>query len=289
MTYHITTASELMAISDGNRGVDVVEQILVIPGYGLLGGVTGIGKTNELIHLWLCFASKTQAYYHGLKVKPCHAIYINCEDGAKRMGKRLKKISPQYDVAYDPKSICADNIYLDTAEGERQLRNIVNSERANGFNVEVVLIDSLKYACCGDYQKPMVARSWANRVKQICTDLNVAIIFSCHTRKLVYYQGKVEDIYNADRLKGAKDLIDGAQSGLLFAECNRSTTKEGTRLRIKTSTLVPVKTRDAECNLEYTYLELTFDRDKLCYNGQYWKIEGTEVRVVESPKPKMEL
>jgi RecA-family ATPase len=279
-------SQELIDRFDNNVENDLIEQVLPRTGYLIIGGSTGDGKTNEMLHLWYAFASKYQADYHGINVRQCPPLYINLEDDDVKLGKRLKVIKPQYKLAFEPKILLMPSLYLDTQDGIDELREIVKNLRKDKYNVGVIILDSLKYTVSGDYCKPQVAKRYTDNLKNLSKELKVAFILTHHTRKLVYYQGKSEDLLSSDRLKGAKEIIDHAEGAFLYAIDNTVKCEKGTTKRIKKTTLVPVKTRHAECELEMTQLELTFSREKLCWNGQKYSIKGNEIEVVKESEEK---
>ncbi len=79
-------SQDVIAAADADQEPDIIEEFLPRTGYGILCGDTGVGKTNEMIHLWYGFASKNPETFHGLKLKQCPCIYINIEDDEGKIG-----------------------------------------------------------------------------------------------------------------------------------------------------------------------------------------------------------
>jgi len=279
---NIYTLTELICKAKQHPHSDKIDQLLSEVGYMIVGSNRGDGKTLEMLHLLCAFASKDGGNYHGLAVKPCFAFYINLEDDETKIGERLEIIKAQYDLAYEPQVKFADNLYLDTLDGQRELENIIAYLRGNNYKVEVIIIDNLKYTISGDYTKPNCGKRWADNVKALSKRLGVAFIFPHHTRKLIYYQGKKEDLLSSDRLKGAGDLIDHAESGLLLATENKVERDGESLKRVKKNTLVVVKARHAIVNLEELPLQLNLDRKRLCWNGQHWEHNENEIKIIQT-------
>lgn len=268
-----------------NNRNDTIEQLISHGGYGIIGADRDMGKTNEALHLVCMFANKGQAYYHGLKVQHCKVLYVNFEDNPIKIGQRLKKITSQYDLDYDPEMLFTDdlkeNLNLDTESGSKYCLNLINRYRKDGYNIEVVIMDSMKFTCSGDYSKPQVALTWAKSVKKLASELNISFIFLHHTRKLVYYQGHYEDLYSGDRIKGAGDLIDHSDATLLFARESKVVRDSATGRLTKThlDALVPIRHRNALVDLVGNPLYVSLDRNTLKWMGEYWCIENGMVEV----------
>lgn len=274
--------SEVIARAKEQREADAIDQILSKGGYAIFGAERDAGKTNEALHLLLNFASKNGGNFHGLAVEPSHVLYINFEDNPDKIGDRCEIIKKQYPKrAYEPELLFEASMYLDTKEGQKQLTKLVLDYRAMGYDVRVVVMDSLKFTCAGNYLLPNKALEWVKAVKALAKALEISFVFMHHTRKLVYHQGNTEDLYSADRLKGAGELIDHSDCTLLYAVDNRVVKEGGRTYRTKSETLVPIRHRNAIVDLKACPLVMEFDRDKLCWNGQHWQVDGKEVSIVE--------
>lgn len=275
-------ASKVIEQSKAYREPDAIDQVLSTGGYAIFGAERDAGKTNEALHLMYSFASAKNGGFHGLAVTPCHALYINFEDNEYKIGDRLEIIRKQYgEIVYEPELLFEASLYLDTKEGQRQLRKLIHDYRTNGYDVKVVILDSLKFTCGGNYLLSNKALNWVKAIKALAKELGICFILMHHTRKLVYNQGHTEDLYSADRLKGAGELIDHSDCTLLYAVDNKVIKEGGKTHREKSETLVPIRHRNAIVDLKACPLTLEFDRDKLCWNGQHWQVDGKEVSIVE--------
>ena len=275
--------SEVIADAKSKRQPDIVDQMLTQGGYAIIGADRDSGKTNEALHLLCQFARKDGGNFHGLQVRPCPALYINFEDNQRKIGSRLEIVKAQYpDMGIEPELLFETGLYLDTTEGVQRFKSILSDYHKADYNVGVVIFDSLKFTCAGNYLQPNKAMEWVKSVKQLAKSLNMAFIFLHHTRKLVYYQGQSENLFNADRLKGAGDLIDHSDTTFLYAVDNRvvAVDRSQKRERQKFDTLVPIRHRNAVVDLKNYPLDLVFDRKRLCWNGQHWQVTGNEVTIV---------
>lgn len=276
----IYESKDLIALSHTDKEQDLIQELLPTSGYVIVGGDTGMGKTNEMLHLWFSFASK-QGSYHGLAVRQCPPLYINLEDDECKLGKRIEIIRPLYDLAFEPKMMCLNNLYLDTSEGKAGLTTIITYLRDNKYDVKVVIMDSLKYAINSDYLKSQSAKRWTDSVKELSKSLGVSFVFTHHTRKLHFSQGHTEDLESGERIKGAKDFLDHAESVILYATHTEKRRFGDEIKHIRETTLVPVKTRHAVSDLQSQYLKLLFDRKRLYWNGQHYQIDGDKANIVE--------
>lgn len=278
------TIAELIEMSQQNQDQDLIEELMPSTGYMIIGSGNGQGKSLEMLHLLHAFASKQDGNYHGLKTRKCVATYIALEDDEIKIGDRLASIRPQYDLEYEPTIHTAGNMYLDTTAGRAELTNIINAERANGRDIKMVIMDSLKYTIAGDYLRPHEAKKWSDGVKSISKELGVAFVFVHHTRKLTVYKDEPQDLLDSDRIKGAKDLVDHAEACVLMAVQSKVERSGANVFRNKTNIIAIVKARHAVTGIENLPIETSFDRKMLCWNGQKWNIEGKTVKIVSTKK-----
>lgn len=275
------TDTELIKLSRNDDSIDLIDQLLPDTGYMVIGAEHGVGKTWEALHLLYSFASKSNSDYHGLKTKNVHAIYINLEDSEVKLGSRLDIIKPLYNLDYEPIIYSLPNMYIDTPEGEKTLRHIIEHSRANGYPTKAIIIDSFKYAISGDYTKSNITKKWTDLVKKLSKEYKIAFIFLHHLRKMVAYQNKFEDLISSDRLKGAKDLIDHAEACVLIAVNNKSIWDSGKTRREKTTVLAVTKQRHAVVDLECNPLVIEFNRSTCMWNGQKWEVDDHDLIIME--------
>ena len=271
------SGDELVAYAKETKMEFIIDQLLPERGFMIVAGSTGSGKSLEMLHLLCSFNIKGGGNYHGLKARQCSAIYIVCEDARWGVGDRLKEIQEQYKLEHELRFHFANSLYLDRPDGIDALKEIVSKEREQGNDVKVVIIDSLKYAVSGDYLRCGEAKKWTESVKNLSNELKVSFIFVHHTRKVVAQKGHIEDVLDSDKIKGAKDLIDASESSILMTKLTWVTSIEGKSVRRTEHIIAVVKERHSKVDLGSNYLNCKFDRDKLCWNGEYWIVNGKEL------------
>ena len=259
---------------------ELIQQLLLPKQLMMVAGQFGIGKTNELLHLSHCFASGGS--WHGLEIRPSVCLYMIWEGDPRKIGERIKIIETQY-----AQRICSSfirfvskKIPLNTAQGRENLSRIVSDLKPKP---EIILMDPFKRTVSGDYTKPGGADLWIEGANEVAKALEVAIITSNHTNKIVYRSNSTPDELSADRVKGAGDLLDGVDAAILLAEekVNRRVTVEGGYSKVVWSLLGFVikvlKARDAIAS--FPLLKVTFSREKLRFVGEKWVIKDNYIEV----------
>jgi RecA-family ATPase len=264
---------------------DLIQELLAPQQVMVAVGRHGIGKTNDLLHLFHKF--EYGGDYHGLKVMPCPVLYVLWEGDPLKINKRLDLINVRY--AANGNKLCpgyfkmkTTKMALNTDAGRNELKSMVGKLNPRPT---VVILDPFKRTINGDYSKPPIADSWIQGVVALARDENTAIIASAHTNKITYRKSEAEDTLGADKVKGAGDLLDGVSSAIMIAEEVGSKREKVTDpikgefsvVRWATlSILIKVlKARDAIS--DFPLLRVKFDHDKLRFVGQEWVVnkDGT--------------
>ena len=269
---------------------DIIEQLLSPQQIMLLCGQFQIGKTNELLHLYFSFIHEG-CQWHGLEIAPCPVLYIGWEGNPRKVANRLNKIKAQYkdkrEVYPGYFKMIDHKVNLNTVAGREEYVAIISKLTPKP---SVILLDPFKRTVQGNYSIPDVAESWIVGASSIARDSNTSIIAAHHTNKIVYQRGQSEDTLSADKVKGAKDLLDGVNSALLFGEERGSRRVKDKREGEEYSKVVwatlnnvikVLKAKDADVQTELPMLKVNFNRQQLRLTGQRWEISEGNVRLVD--------
>ena len=233
---------------------DLVKELIPAKsGLILLGGRTGIGKTN--LALQLAFSVATGVEFLGLKTRQADVGYLGFEGAPDKMANRLEKQARsfsdwqghlRFDVRTPMKLEGNEALFLSMFRG-----------------VGLAILDPLKYLVSGDYIKPAYAQAFVARVLKLAEELGAPILLSHHIRK-PDMRGLFEpgDLYE---LKGAGDYVEAATTVMLL-ERERQGHKPGggwARPNPDHAVLHFAKTRDAVAALEP--IPMRFDRERLLF------------------------
>lgn len=233
---------------------DLVEELIPAQsGFVLLGGRTGIGKTNLVLQL--AFSVATGVDFLGLHTRRADVGYLGFEGAPNKMADRLEKLGRsfsgwqghlRFDVRTPLKLEGNETLFLAMFEG-----------------TGLVILDPLKYLVTGDYIQPRDAQRFVAGLLRLADSLGAPILVSHHIRK-PDMRGLFEpgDLYE---LKGAGDYVEAATTVMLLERERQGHRPTGGFAPVNRdhSELYFPKTRDAVAALES--IPLRFDRERLLF------------------------
>lgn len=233
---------------------DLVEELISVQsGFVLLGGRTGIGKTNLVLQL--AFSVATGAGFLGLHTRQADVGYLGFEGAPAKMADRLEKLGRSFS-GWKGHLRFALRTPLKLEGNEAQFLAMFEG-------VGLVIFDPLKYLVTGDYIKPADAQRFVAGILRLADSLGAPILVSHHIRKPdmrgLFQPG---DLYE---LKGAGDYVEAATTVMLL-ERERQGHKPGggfAPVSRDHAELHFPKTRDAVADLEP--IALRFDRERLLF------------------------
>lgn len=252
-----------------------IDQILAKGTTLIIAGNVGIGKSWESVHL--AFQLRLGRKWHGLQCRELMPFYLSLEFTENQMQKRIQKLAKSYSKDIYPLEeirIVADkggNYKLNDDEGKKNLFNLLRQDKMRP--PQVIILDPLSLFIKGQLHKV----DWNNEIEPVLNEIkaefNCSIILNHNFRKATHIQGHSEDSFAPDRLKGVSDLIDRADTILMFvAESQPRKDAEGKSVRIEVAKwLCAPKTRDAEWLLQP--YRVIWDYDKAQFipeNGLGW-------------------
>jgi len=236
----------------------------------IIAGNVGIGKSWESMHL--AFQFRRGGFWHGLQCRKLMPIYISLEFTEQQMQKRIIKLANIYPSITDI-NILADkdtNYRLNNKEGKNNLFKLL---RSYNQKFDVIILDPLALFVEGEIQKV----NWNGTIEPVLNEIKkefgCSIIFNHNLRKRIQIYGHSDDMFAPDRLKGASDIIDRADSiVLLISETQPRKDETGKSKRVEiTKWIHATKTRDAERELKPH--RILWDPDKVMFvpeDGQGW-------------------
>lgn len=250
----------------------------------IMAGNVGIGKSWESVHL--AFQFRLGGKWQGLQCRQLMPLYLNLEFTPNQMQKRVQKLAKAYfkDIySLEEIRIVADkggNYKLNTEEGRNNLFTLLRQDKMRP--PEVIILDPLSLFVDGKIEQVDWNKEIEPVLNEIKTEFNCSIILNHNFRKAVHIYGHSEDSFAPDRLKGVSDLIDRADTILMFvAESQPRKDAEGKSVRIEVAKwLCAPKTRDAEWLLQP--YRVIWDYDKAQFipeNGLGWTEPGKSKRV----------
>ena len=220
----------------------------------LLGGRTGLGKTNLALQLACCVA--TGEPFLGHKTRKAEVGYLGFEGTHSQMADRMAKLLVTYPNA-------ATNMRFGLSSLTKLTQASMEKFITWFEGVGLVILDPLKYLVQGDYGKPMDAQYFLWNAHELSARLPAPILMNHHIRKPD--ERALLDPGDLYELKGAGDYVDAATT-VLFLERERQGHKPGggfAPVNRDNTVLYFPKTRDAIVDEEP--LLLRFNRDKLIF------------------------
>jgi len=233
---------------------DLVDELIPAePSLILLGGRTGIGKTN--LALQLAFSVATGTEFLGLRTHQADVVYLGFEGAPDKMANRLEKLASGF-------TDWQGHLRFDVRPPLRLEGNEAQF-LAMFQGVGLAIFDPLKYLVTGDYIKPADAQRFLAHVLRLADELGAPILISHHIRK-PDKRGLIEpgDLYE---LKGASDYVEAATTVMLL-ERERQGHRPGggfAPVNPDNAVLYFAKARDAVASLDP--VPMRFDRDKLLF------------------------
>jgi RecA-family ATPase len=242
----------------------VDELIPAQPGYILLAGPAGIGKTHLTTQLLTCLAEG--ADFLGFHTSSIKGSYLGFEGGKEMMCERIEKI-----LKFCSNGV-ADMVSFDIIPTKRLSGNeswFMDMAELDGKELSVLAIDPLKYLIGSDYTKPGEAIRFIERLQAFHDHNNLVMFLTHHIRKRD--QRSILDPSDImDEVKGAGDYADHATT-VMVLERERQLRVIGDRgfapVRKGYFTLHFPKARHARGTLEP--ITLRFNKDTL----QFEKVE----------------
>ena len=233
---------------------DLVEELIhAAPSLVLLGGRTGIGKTNLVLQL--AFSVATGVEFLGLRTHQADVGYLGFEGAPDKMANRLEKLGLSFS-GWEGHLRFAVRPPLKLEGNEAQFLAMFEG-------TGLAILDPLKYLVLGDYIKPADAQRFLTHVLRLASELGAPILISHHIRK-PDMRGLFEpgDLYE---LKGAGDYVETATTVMLL-ERERQGHKPGggfAPVNPDNAVLYFAKARDAVASLDP--IPMRFDRERLLF------------------------
>jgi RecA-family ATPase len=234
--------------------IDLVEGLLPAePSISLLSAATGEGKTNLALQLAFCVATGTD--FLNSKTKKARVGYIGVEGTETNMAERLEKLFRQFPSTEETlKFGLLPAMPLEGNEG---------AFKEHLGDVDLIILDPLKYLVRGDYVKPANATRFLQHLQVFMENMNAPIVLCHHVRKRdPRYLVSPDDLY---QLKGAGDYTDAATTVILVErkKQGRSTNGKFAARDTDAFTLYFPKTRNAVAAVDP--VTMRFDREKMLF------------------------
>lgn len=230
----------------------VIDQLISSDsGYGLIGGRTGLGKTNLLLNLGACLSLGLP--FFGLPTKKSRVAYLGFEGGDDNLRERGIKILCRTSFP-EPGWFQRDRmgrfVLLDRGN-EAKFRQLIKP-------FDVVLIDPIKWLLGANYTKPDAVAEFTNVFTRIMHQEKKIAIAAIQMKKRDN-RVKIEpgDIFE---IKGAADYVEDAAFVLLLERSELRGKNVAPELRDKYLTLHFAKHREAVKDLPS--LELFYDQNQ---------------------------
>ena len=241
---------------------DLIEELIpAAPSLVLLGGRTGIGKTNLVLQL--AFSVATGVEFLGLQAHQADVGYLGFEGAPDKMANRLEKLGLSF-------SGWQGHLRFDVRP-PLKLEGNEAQFLAMFQGVGLAILDPLKYLVSGDYIKPADAQRFLARLLRLADELGAPILISHHIRK-PDMRGLFEpgDLYE---LKGAGDYVEAATTVMLLERERQGHLRTGGFASVNPDNAVLhfAKTRDAVAALDP--IPMHFDRERLLWLPRDFKIE----------------
>ena len=237
-----------------------IDQVLPKGTTSIISGNTGIGKSWESQHLAIQF--RLGGKWHNLQCRQLKPLYISLEFTENQMQRRVEKLAKVYSKDWD--SIAdvefvarkGSDFRLNTEEGKKNLFSELEKHK-----FEVLILDPLALFIKGK----LTEVDWNNKVEPVLNEIKeefgCSIVLNHNFRKTVSIAGHTEDLFSADRIKGLADIIDRADSIIMFVAENQPRKREGKSKRVIVARwLCAPKTRDAEWELSPHRVEWDYDK-----------------------------
>jgi len=242
---------------------DYIEQLLAPEQIMLVAGERGKAKTYEMQHLTfiLCSGGK----WHGLDVSCVPVLYIGFEGSKRKLDERIKKLESLYpNVKHQPLLMFRhERIELDTSEGYNYMDKILSVYP----NVAVAILDPVVFTTHGKLSDPETFKHWYDGVSSLASKHSVAFIFTTNERKVVYNRDGTEDLFSMDRIKGAGDLPDRADTVMMIVDekAPRYVSGKSKRVTVKTYLTIP---KARESDLHGVSIEVKYNKTKEMYESK---------------------
>ena len=260
---HVMGLEKWMQAVDAKPRVDELVEGLVpaTTGFVLLGGRTGLGKTNLLLQLAFSIAAGRSFYGH--KTRQAKVGYLLFEGDQHQTQDRLRKLVREF-----PEGV--DNFNFNLLPPRKLTRHpplLTMAWYIEFFSgVDLMCMDPLKYMVPGDYTKSEVAQSFIVDVQHLSREVGAPAILSHHIRKPNKDPRSPLDPGDLYEIKGATDYVDAATT-VMFLERERQGRNESNtgfgRVNPDNMVLHFPKTRDAVASEDPVFL--SFNRRKLLF------------------------
>jgi hypothetical protein len=210
----VPSADEFHAMmQDRRRPPFIIDDIIpdpVEPGYSLLGGREGVGKSKFALQLAYAVASGESIM--GLLTRRSVVAYLSFESSRFDLDYRIGLLNHQYPDA-------GTNIRVDNIDPIRlPARTHEFIELIRG--AELVIIDNLQLNISGDYNKHNDAMAYIGALKKVSTEAHTSLLVVHHLRKQYRSNGRILAA-DADDLRGASCIKDLAITNILFEETSQ--------------------------------------------------------------------
>ena len=180
------------------------------PGYSILAGPTGIGKSNLVLQLLMSVS--TGSDWLGFPTgNPCNVSYLGFEGGKEGMCDRLEKVQ-----RFNPNGALS-RVSYDIIDGRKLAGNedwFRHHAECDTKRIDLLALDPLKFLMYGDYTKPSDAARFLEKLKAFHNLIGAHIILPHHIRKRDP-RGVLEP-GDLDEIKGAGDYCDHADCVMLL-------------------------------------------------------------------------
>jgi len=182
--------------------------------FSVIGGRTGIGKTNLQMYMGLCLATGTP--FFGRRCEPVGVNMLTFEGPEQNLRERLETLMKQF-----PDDEGRFHFEFLAPRSRAELFKTVKERLAKTAGCKVAILDSVKYIVDGDYLKSEVVTYFLNELlKPFLTGIGMSANLALPIKKPLN-QGvliDVEDVYN---IKGATEWVDASVTTILLEKRHR--------------------------------------------------------------------
>jgi len=240
---------------------DLIEGIIPTgPQYSILAGRPGLGKS--ILGLQMAFCVATGTNFLGLRVQQGRVGYIGYEGTQHKTLERINKIKTAFPDVGTNLKLEPDPLHYKLPKRQNDLINIMQ-------DMDLLIIDPLKYFVIGDYTKPLFAQAAIGTLIVALQKTNTACVIIHHVRKRDPRTRVDPD--DLSEVKGAGDYVEGATSVILMEQIRQGHAEDGTFSPASKDImrLYFPKTRDAIADvlpmtIQLNRTHLIFEREGLC-------------------------
>jgi hypothetical protein len=229
----------------------------------LICGRSGIGKTNLVLYLAFCIATRRK--FFSLETEQKITGYLSFEGGQRQIANRFMKLQQTFGSAGEYLHWEHSMPIKLNSKGKDDLKSLITG-------LEVAIIDPLRPLVCGDHMKPTDASHFLENLREVQNDTGTTIILVHHIRKPDRkLRVQPEDLQF--EIKGATEYVDGAATVLLLERPGHVKDESGKFVSSSEDRILYFpKVKDAPA--EFKPIHLRFFRDELLFKPVTNRDEG---------------